>query len=181
MPRKLFPALNNGELLDTWGRRNRKLKDKVCDECGKSFHPKRLSAKYCSRICAWKNNGKHNKRKGSKWVNSRGYVEIKIWENGICKRYREHRYIMEKFLGRKLKSNEDVHHINGIKTDNRLENLHLIKHKEHTKQSNLSRKYKKGYKLNLSFKERKRRSDLARSRNLYKLGQQAISKAEQSE
>lgn len=71
-----------------------------------------------------------NLRKGKPSITSLGYVRINI--NG--KRILYHRYIMEQYLGRQLTKDERIHHINGIKTDNRIENLELIKNQsEHMK------------------------------------------------
>ena len=44
-----------------------------------------------------------------------------------------HRRVMEKKLGLRLRKDVIVHHINGIKTDNRFKNLQLMTRKEHFK------------------------------------------------
>lgn len=49
------------------------------------------------------------------------------------KKTTKHRAIMEKAIGRKLKKDEIVHHINGNKLDNRLENLAIVSPQEHAK------------------------------------------------
>lgn len=43
----------------------------------------------------------------------------------------EHHYVMEKHIGRYLNNDEVVHHINHIRSDNRIENLQLMTFKEH--------------------------------------------------
>ena len=44
-----------------------------------------------------------------------------------------HRFIMEQYIQRKLFFNECVHHLNGDKTDNQIENLKIMFRDEHTR------------------------------------------------
>ena len=64
---------------------------------------------------------------GKGWTDRRGYRWIRV--NG--RSVREHRHVMEQHLGRKLSPKEIVHHRNGDKADNRVENLEVMDGGDH--------------------------------------------------
>lgn len=117
------------------------LKDKTCPQCLKFFKPMFSKSKFCSRQCAgtylfkgkngslskaWK-GGVHRRKYGAKRNQPNGYIEI--WNGN--KWVGEHRFIMEKKIGRKLLRKEHVHHINGNRSDNREVNLVVLTISQH--------------------------------------------------
>lgn len=98
----------------------------VCQNCNYPFsvNPadmRRGRGKYCSKICYTEAIRKNP----SSYICSGGYI--------VVRRQRIHRTLMEQHLGRKLAKDEHVHHINGNKQDNRLENLVVLNASEHHK------------------------------------------------
>lgn len=75
-------------------------------------------------------------------ITNAGY--IRIFKNG--KRIFEHRYIMQQSLGRDLDKDEHVHHKNHIRTDNRIENLEVLKCGVHIKNHNKEFSYERNNK-----------------------------------
>ena len=84
--------------------------------------------------------------KGGQTVDKSGYVLKYLPEHHHCNNkgyYPLHRYVMEQYLGHLLTRIEVVHHINGIKSDNRIENLQLLANPNiHNKITGLEKKQK---------------------------------------
>jgi len=121
----------------------------LCKSCSKSDGAERYRRKRETRPCRIDGckNGVHNgeycathdrrrrlygdplgvsertKKHGKGFIDIRGYRRFgnRAHKGSVL----EHRRIMEHHLGRPLMANENVHHINGNRSDNRLENLEL--------------------------------------------------------
>lgn len=106
---------------------------KPCEECGEMFKPKTRRLRFCGRACGSKASGRA-KRKPGGLRTVKGYVMVRAPGHPMAMAtgyVLEHRLVMANHLGRMLDASEVVHHKNGIKDDNRPENLEVIQKRVH--------------------------------------------------
>lgn len=129
-----------------------------CENCNSKFYvtqsrlkqtkAKGYKIRFCSHKCynrkgknnnQYGNSGKENHNwKGGKTKNG-GYVMI-YFGNGFY--VSEHRLVVEQIIDRKLKTKEEIHHINFNRADNRVENLYIFMKDKHKAYHNLKNKPK---------------------------------------
>lgn len=101
---------------------------------GKKGH--KMSSETRAKMSAQRQGPNHGRWKGGIVARGNGYLAqyCPNHPHSYKNKVYIHRLVMEKHIGRYLLPEEDVHHINGIKTDNRIENLMLFKNRsEHRK------------------------------------------------
>ena len=121
-------------------RGNEKLVWRVCQECaaGKWVRFRKV-AKLCFKCLLRNRRGdKHPSWKGGRNREGFGYISVQVLpgdkyyemtkKNGYVM---EHRLVMAHHLNRPLDKQEIVHHLNGIRNDNRRENLALVDRRTH--------------------------------------------------
>lgn len=97
--------------------------------------------------------------KGDKFIKEdTGYYRIATnWREDRPNSYRLHRAIMEDSLGRPLKRNEVIHHIDGDKENNDIENLEVLDNRKHSsyhaKNMNIVNKIKRSINIGKASKE----------------------------
>lgn len=135
-----------------------------CAKCKKRRWQTKSNYKKRKTDFCQKCNGTHSRGslhwnwRGGKYINNgkyKGYIQVCVTPEHrfYCmagKRHSvpEHRLVMAEYLGRPLTKDEIVHHKNGKKTDNRIENLELTTNGKHCKDHHRGYDdgFKKGYK-----------------------------------
>jgi len=103
----------------------------VCKIMEEVLASKRKDVAWTLRNTSGEYNPNYN---GGKYIDDKGYVRILDQDHpfGIKGYVYEHRSVFETYLNRHLQPWETVHHINEIKTDNRVQNLFLCTVPEHS-------------------------------------------------
>ena len=99
-----------------------------CIDCGNLCYYRSIRCRSCYHKYLSIHKGEESKKWRGGETHDDGYI---LCYQGSGKFIRKHRFVMEQLLGRKLDKDEIVHHINGIRADNRPENLAILDRHQH--------------------------------------------------
>lgn len=119
-----------------WTKVGKTIYSAICAQCGEVFFTQKSQhGTTCSNRCSQKHIprrggiGRPISKKRERFINDKGYIKVRAWDHPRASKYGrhvlEHTLVMEKMIGRYLTPEESVHHKNGIRTDNRPDNLEL--------------------------------------------------------
>lgn len=104
-----------------------------CEHCGKIFKPTKDGARrFCNRLCAARGSGLAKRKERLTTIH--GYSMLYRPGHPMATKagyVMEHRLLMAESLGRQLAASEVVHHINGNRGDNSLQNLMVMTKEAH--------------------------------------------------
>lgn len=112
-----------------------------CAKVGKPSHRKGThlteeQKEHLSRVNSQIRGERTSRWKGGRYRHKDGYILVLVPGHPFKDRHGymlEHRLVVETSLGRYLSKDEHIHHINGVKDDNRIENLQVMSNSEHLK------------------------------------------------
>jgi len=125
-----------------------------CENARANEAVKKSSKKMCSRECYYEwaktigsknvtepmKNRIHPRNTKGSGLTTDGYVWIYVKEDGLRNQIKLHRYLMEVKLGRRLREDEIVHHIDGNKLNNSIKNLEIHTRVSHNKEHDTLRR-----------------------------------------
>lgn len=111
----------------------------ACEGCGKITSRRRdvangkkigwdIRQKFCTLACFHAQRFAQEEARRAAGDYAKGHISrdgYHVVKGARGQQLKMHRVVMEQILGRKLRGNENVHHINGVRADNRPDNLEL--------------------------------------------------------